>query len=196
MRRYISKTRLDEFDWYEMFAKFRDEPDEPHVALVFRILELLKKPLTHRTHSELRALLSHYEWHSNVSPSTRGPFEVLQPPLGLSGLKAWEYEAVRWLLNLLRERGELDLVHKCSMYGMRPGCLGWFYARKYGDPEKRFCSPACKSYKHDSEPEVKARRARNAKYNIDFRKREKEKDERAKRAVGFGRSVSRRAKKS
>lgn len=195
MPRHIGKTRLDEFDWYDMFSRFRERGHDPRVVRVSRILELLKTPLNPLTHTELNGpeLLGRYKWHSVVQPSRQGRIEVLRPP---QGADEWEYTAVRWLLNLLRESGELDRVHKCKMWGKRDDCLGWFYARPYGNRD-RFCSDACKQFEYDSEPEIKARRrAQNAKHNQDYRKNQKIEDERRKRGVGFGRAISRRAKRS
>jgi hypothetical protein len=190
----IGKTKLESyFNWREMFEEFRRHPDDPHVANVFRILELLKvgRPWDQ---IELNKRLNAYRWQSRVVISkSQGAFEVLGPELAA---RDWEHKAVRWLLNLLRERGELDLVHKCSMHGRREGCLGWYYGRKYGKEENRFCSKACKSYKRDNDPEtIKARKARNAARRKGRVTARKALDKGQKNRIGFGRPVRHRAKR-
>jgi len=163
---------LDEYDWAELFEQLRENPNAPHVASVRRILELLKaltpgvkrRPDV-RVFAELNARLAKYQWHSLVSPSTQGATEFFRSPMGTTGAEEWEYVAVRWLLELFRKHGELDRVHLCEMHGKRAECAGWFYGR----PNKPFCSSLCKQYRYDSKDEVKARRARNAKHNRDYR---------------------------
>jgi hypothetical protein len=186
--RKTDSLALDEYDWAELFAQFRDNPNEEHVARVRRILELLKaltpgakgRPGV-RVFSELNARVSKYQWHSHVSPSTQGVMEFLQSPMDKTGMEKWEYAAVRWLLDLFRRHGELDRVHLCEMHGKRAECAGWFYGR----PNKPFCSSLCKQYRYDSQEEVKARRVRNAKHNRDYRANIKRQEEREKKRVGY-----------
>jgi hypothetical protein len=169
------------------------QPDHPRAARVFRILELLKSPSLHN-HIELGERLKGYRWSSRVSPSAQGMIEVIQTPKDVSGPRKWEQDAVRWLLNLLRVNGELDRVHKCCMYGLRPECAGWFYGRAYGSGE-RFCSKACKSYKRDHDPEVIAdRKSKRRKARQAYSKRERAKDRRGMERVGFGVRVRHRAR--
>jgi hypothetical protein len=191
MKRINRKTTsltLDEYDWADLFAQFRENPNAPHVANVRRILELLKalapgvkrRPDV-RVVTELNWLLRKYQWHSLVSPSTQGIMESMHSPEGTTGTDRQEYAAVRWLLDLFRSHGELDRVHLCEMHGKRAECEGWFY----GGPKNRLCSGACKQYRYDSQDEIKARRAKNAKHNRDYRRNLKRKEDKAKQGVGF-----------
>jgi hypothetical protein len=190
---------LDEYDWAELFEQLRENPNAPHVASVRRILELLKaltpgvkrRPDV-RVFAELNARLAKYQWHSLVSPSTQGATEFFRSPMGTTGAEEWEYVAVRWLLELFRKHGELDRVHLCEMHGKRAECAGWFYGR----PNKPFCSSLCKQYRYDSKDEVKARRARNAKHNRDYRANIKRQEEREKKRVGYKGDFRFRAEKS
>jgi hypothetical protein len=76
------------------------------------------------------------------------------------------------------------------MYGKRAECVGWFY----GTPKSLCCSNNCKQYKYDSTDEVKARRARNAKHNRDYRENLKRLEQREKQRVGYKGSYSHRAR--
>ncbi len=190
--RHIGKTRLDKFDWYETLASYRERPNDTHVVRVFRILELLKGPQNIRTGTELNARLRRYQWHSSAHLWRGALHESLRPPLGLSEPERWEYVAVRELLNLLRERGELEMVHRCKMWGVRSGCEGWFYARPYAKRD-RFCSDACKQFDYDSEPKVKARKANHAKASKKNRLNEKENEARQKQYTHYRGPVSRRS---
>jgi hypothetical protein len=195
--RKTDSLALDEYDWAELFAQFRENPNDKHVANVRRILELLKA-LTQgakrrpdvRVFAELNAQLGEYQWRSLLSPSAQGVMVFFQPPMGATGAKKWEYVAVGWLLELFRRHGELDRVHLCPMYGKRAECVGWFYGR----PNKPFCSGNCKQYQFDSKDEVKARRARNAKHNRDYRQNLKRKEAREKQGVGYKGAYRLRAK--
>jgi hypothetical protein len=185
-KRKTKNLRLDEYDWVGLFAQFRENPDAPHVSRVRRILELLKaftpelkgRAALHVS-AELNARMKEYQWRSLVTNSTQGVIEVLRAPFGVTGVKEWEYNAVRLLLDLLRSRGQLDFVHLCEMHGKRPMCAGWYYGRS----NKGVCSDACKQYRYDSQDEVKARRAQNAKYNRDHRANQKRLQESAKAAA-------------
>lgn len=196
MNTSIGKTGLDEFDWYEMFEAWRAAPNSPRVENVFRILELLKAPGSFKTYSaELNSRLQAFKWQSRVRPWRQDKIEVLRLPVGLSRAERWEYGAVRWLLDLLK-RGELDLVHKCPMWGKRNGCLGWFYGRKYGDPARRVCSGECKQFRYDTDPEVvAARKANRQKAREDYNERQKNEDKKAKADVAFRGAARHRAKK-
>jgi hypothetical protein len=191
-KRKTGSPVLDEYDWAALFAKFRENTKDPHVGRVRRTLELLKaltpqgmkqkdKVATIQSHAELGGLLSRYQWRSVVSPTPQGPKEILFPPMGVFGAEQWEFKAIRWLLDIFRERGELDLVHLCEMHDKRAECSGWFYGRS----NKSFCSDVCKQYRYDTEDATKARRAKNAKHNRDYRLNLKRKDERGKARVGY-----------
>jgi hypothetical protein len=187
---------LEKYDWADLFAQFRDNPNEPHIARVRRILELLKaiKPEARRpdmrVFTELNARMKKYQWRSRVLPSAQGVMEFLRPYTDADGVGLWEYVAVRSLLELFRIHRELDRVHLCEMYGKRAECVGWFY----GTPKSLCCSNNCKQYKYDSTDEVKARRARNAKHNRDYRENLKRLEQREKQRVGYKGSYSHRAR--
>jgi hypothetical protein len=189
----------DEYDWAELFAQFKENPNAPHVARVRRILELLKeltpgvkkRPDVHVL-TELNARLVKYQWRSLISPTTQGCMEFFPSPMGATGPDAWEYDAVRWLLDLFRRHGELDRVHLCKIVGKRPECKGWFYGR----PNKPFCCGNCKQYQHDSQDEVKARRAKNAENNRAYRTNLKRREDREKQMVGYKGRFRLRAKKA
>jgi hypothetical protein len=205
MTNLIRKTNyfvLDEYDWAGVFMQFRQNPSKPHVCRVRRVLELLKaltpaakrqkdKVTMMQAHAELGGLLKRYQWRSIVSPTAQGTTEILRSPMGLVGEEQWEFDAVRWLLNIFRERGELDLVHLCEMHERRAECAGWFYGRS----NKCFCTDACKQYRYDSEEAIKIRRARNARHNRDFRSSLKRKEAKEKQSVGYKGAYSLRARR-
>jgi hypothetical protein len=144
---------------------------------------------------ELNRLVGEYQWHSIVHPSTEGVMEFLRPPFEVTGTKRWEYQAVRWLLDLFERRGELDMVHLCPMHEQRIECKGWFYGR----PNKRFdrfCNPLCKQAHYDSTDEIKARRAKNAEHNRAYRSNLKRQEDAAKKKVGFKGAVLHRVSRA
>jgi hypothetical protein len=195
MTKLIRKTTppiIDEYDWAELFMQFRQNPSKPYVRRVRRILELLKaltprgkrqkdKVQMMQSHAELGGLLKGYQWRSIVSPTAQGVMEIVCSPMGLLGEEKWEFDAVRWLLNIFRERGELDLVHLCEMHETRAECAGWFYGRS----NKTFCTDACKQYRYDCEEAIKARRARNATHNREYRDNLNRKQAKEKESVGY-----------
>ena len=184
-QRHIT-PRLDRWDWFELFTQFRENATAHHVVRVARIVELLKVVTDARgfravqVHAELNGRLKHYRWQSVISPTSQGVMEFLRPPAKgeCPQIVEWEYKTVRELLNLFRERGELDRVHLCERYDKREGCEGWFY----GPPNKTWCSRLCYQHHHDNDETVKAaRRVKNAKRNTELRARQKKAGERAKR---------------
>jgi hypothetical protein len=128
----------------------------------------------------LRKALSRYRWVSYITPSTKGVVVLnrVADHMQISRADLWENEAVRDLLTALPrlDIGRRPYIRRCES----PKCRRWFIAPR---SDKRTCSQACHQWLYDNRsPEQKAHKAAKMR---DHRKREKARQERQDKRLGF-----------
>jgi len=158
----------------------RMERVEKVISLLARLDEAAQSLEKAQVLMGLRKALSKYRWVSYVTPSTGG-FLVLNAVadhMHISKADLWEHEAVRDLLTALPRLGigRRPYIRRCEC----PRCRRWFIAPR---SDKRTCSQACHQWLFDNRsPEQKALKAAKMQ---DHRQREKARQERQDKLLGF-----------
>ncbi len=180
----IKKTE----EWATFNAIFYRMEKNPHgsesqrVEHIIELLSTLGGPLSDfkkkaETLPELRRSLSRYQWVRRVEPTQEGWRSVTMPKFEvISASEKWEYEAISALLDLAERPDGLSRIRRCEI----EKCSRWLYASaKIG---QRWCSDKCKVSNYDNNEERKEKKKLAMR---ESRKREKERDARAKRKVNF-----------
>jgi hypothetical protein len=187
-------SHLDRERFEEIFRQVREHPEKAQSKRVEGVLELLSR-LRHdlsgsakvRIITGLRHLLSVYQWVVQVSPTTEGfrALHLIADRGRLSRDDLWEHTAIRDLLDVVPYLGERPRIRRCA----DATCWRWFFAKTERKTHK-FCSTNCRVNVYDSSS---TRRAEKKVYMRQYRQGLKERDDRDKKRVGFGRSPKRRA---
>lgn len=188
-RKTKAESRTQE--WADFAAILRGvdlRSSKPQSKRIERLLELLSslggplgKQKRMETFTELRCALSRYQWTRTVEPFGKGLVVITRPAIvKLSEDDAWECRTADDLLGFASLPDGASRIRRCEI----ERCRAWFYAS--GRKDQRWCSGRCRQYHYDNSEERKEKRRLSAKTAMrSFRKREKRKDERIKKAVGF-----------
>jgi len=163
----------------------REHPEKPETKRVDAILELLSglrdelKPMEKaQIQEQLRKALRRYKWVSRVAYTKQG-LRVIQGIADQDALtpdEIWEQGAVGCLLDVVPVLGARPRIRRCA----DAACRQWFFAARRDDQE--YCSGVCRQHNYDSDPEMRAKKARAMKqHRIEAKKR----DEAIKKAAGY-----------
>jgi hypothetical protein len=174
---------LDRERFEEIFWQLREHPEKVQSKRVAGCLELLSCLRADLSGSEkvrvitgLQHLLSAYRWVVQVSPTPGGfrAIHLIADRERLSEDDLWEHMAIRDLLAVVPYLGKRPRIRRCDE------CKEWFYAANRED--QRWCGGNCRQHHYDSNPEMRAGKAR---YMCEYRIAEKESEESSKKGVGF-----------
>lgn len=175
-----------------LFAYIGEHPKNPQVKRVDAILELLAAIRNEKRFYEkaelldrLRAAFRRYRWIREILFFNDGPHEMVTSARRQTEDDGWEYGAVHLLITIAEYYPErLSSIRRCAV------CGRWMLTAK---SNHRFCSGKCRQYDYDNDPERQEQHRANMRrlYRL-----EKEREERAKRAVGFTKGAINRPKKS
>ena len=182
----------------KLFAFVYEHPEKPDVKRVNNILELLLAIRTEKRFWERAELINQlnkafrrYRWTREIlwGRPEEDPTGI-EPHVSLSSAERstgddWEHGAA-YILLLIAEYYP-DYLSKIDRCGV---CRRWMLARK---SDHRFCGGKCRQYEYDNDPE------RQEQHRADMRRlyrQEKEREERAKRRVGFSKRARKKQKKS
>ncbi|MGA9070904.1 MAG: hypothetical protein WB424_11655 [Terracidiphilus sp.] len=189
-----SPVYVDEAQWdvLAIFTHIEAHPDTPQSRRVEAILELLSclrddvgvaEKLRVRT--GLRNCLRRYRWESYIERALEGfrEIRVIANRENLSADDAWEYEAVRVLLDLVPYLGNPPRIRRCAE------CPRWIFAAKRNT--NKWCGSVCRQRHYDRDPETRAKKleAMRKRYAT-----EKERDRKRKISVGFREQPAKRRK--
>lgn len=142
--------------------------DERHFTPQGRMVGSVAIALWRRVNAELDGV----SWRPHVLPGDRrNGFDLRWGPVNSPP----EYDFQIWsgIAFNLAAGGLLTKVRQCEY------CQKWYAAGKHGDTQ-RFCETNCRKYSYGK---TEKGRERNAKYQREFRAREKRKDQQARLAV-------------
>lgn len=192
----ISLSHMDPERLDEIFRYIGDHPEKSQSKKVEEFVELLSA-LRHGLSSSERVriitrlgnVLSAYQWVARVAPTgDKGyqPIYFFADRGSLSQDDRWERESIRDLLKIVPYLGKRPRIRRCD----NADCKRWFFAKTERRTNK-YCSTTCRVHNYDTNP---ARREEKKVYMRNHRLVLKERDERLKRRIGFGRVPKRRVK--
>jgi len=130
--------------------------------------------------------LNRYEWHYGLTLGSSGLQAELMFTKELGDEDAWEHRAVRFLMSLVPHR--INRLRRCAY----TGCNKWLYAAKRAD--QQFCERGnCRQNHYDTQPET---RDKKKLYMRKRRAKEKKREEKSKKAIGYRGPVKRRVNRS
>lgn len=198
MKSFIRKNKilpshLDAERFLEVFEYIKAHPEMPQSQNVEKVLELIssfRDDLSTREEmkifTRLRLTLATYRWSVRLSPSSEGLHVVHEMAEkydeGTSEANRWEYGAISLLLDILPYLGNRPRIRRCA----NAACRQWFFAVNREDQE--FCSGNCRQHHYDSDPQM---RKKKREYMRKRRIKDRERDEEARRAIGFRGRVKR-----
>ena len=125
--------------------------------------------------SQLGDALKRYQWRYGLELSSSGLSAGLRFAKEMSEEDEWEYDAVRFLVNLVPRR--INRLRRCAY----DGCKGWFFAVKRVD--QQFCKRgACRQNSYDNNPAIREKKKRKMR---EIRATEKKRGETLKKQIGY-----------
>jgi len=190
----VLPSHLDPERFVEIFTRIREHPDQQskRVEKVLELMSSFRADLSTlgkiKIFTRLRLALGTYRWAIRLGV-TRDGLHVVHVMArefeeGTSEADRWEYHTISLLLDLLPYLGKRPRIRRCAE------CESWFFAAKRED--QQYCGGNCRQYHYDSDPKIRARKRESMRQNRIIQKKH---EERAKKRVGYGGRVNRRAVK-